>query len=55
MVQVETLHFRSLCSTTQHVEYVIIPEEMKTVRFAALDKLELAKRWTYYRPISNIF
>ncbi|KAG2805569.1 hypothetical protein PC113_g24220, partial [Phytophthora cactorum] len=48
-----TLHFRSLCSTT--LDDVTIPKEMETVRFASLDKLKLAKSWTYYRPTSKTF
>ncbi|KAI9990454.1 hypothetical protein PInf_021442 [Phytophthora infestans] len=48
-----TLHFRSLCSAT--LDAVTIPKEMETVRFAALDKLKLAKSWTYYRPTSKSF
>ncbi|KAF4137423.1 hypothetical protein GN958_ATG13397 [Phytophthora infestans] len=47
------LHFRSLCSAT--LDAVTIPKEMETVRFAALDKLKLAKSWTYYRPTSKSF
>ncbi|EGZ27014.1 hypothetical protein PHYSODRAFT_553734 [Phytophthora sojae] len=48
-----TLHFRSLCSTT--MGDLTIPKEMQTVRFAVLDKVKLAKSWTYYRPTSKTF
>ncbi|POM67835.1 Crinkler (CRN) family protein, partial [Phytophthora palmivora] len=51
--QQKELHFRSLCSTT--LDDLTIPQEMQTVRFTALDKLQLAQGWTYYRPTSKTF
>ncbi|POM72878.1 Crinkler (CRN) family protein, partial [Phytophthora palmivora] len=51
--QQKELHFRSLCSTT--LDDLTIPQEMQTVRFTTLDKLQLAQGWTYYRPTSKTF